>query len=65
MFTDVTGIILTPGNHGEQCLGNGRCYDKNGNRIECCCEECQAFLTCFPEYTPEFLKNKKDIATHK
>ena len=36
---DVTGIELTPGNGGINCLGNG-------NRIECYCDECDYFLLC-------------------
>ena len=39
---DVTGIELTPGDPYD-CLGNG----KRG--FECCCDECDYFLLCFPE----------------
>ena len=46
---DVTGVELTPGNM-EECLGNGRHFDSDGNPIECCCDECDYFLLCFPEY---------------
>lgn len=35
MITDVTGIELTPGNNGEDCKGNGKHFDENGNLIEC------------------------------
>lgn len=42
---DPTGILLTPSLHGKDCLGNG---EHTG--IECCCDECDHFLTCFPEY---------------
>ncbi len=45
MFIDVTGIELTPGNRGEDCIGNGKHWDENGNPIECCCDECN-FLAC-------------------
>jgi len=45
MFKDISGIILTPGNKGEYCLGNGLHYDKTGKRIPVCCDECD-FLAC-------------------
>lgn len=51
MLADVTGIILTPGEEGKNCLGNGERRDENGNLIECCCEECDCYLTCFPNFT--------------
>lgn len=50
MIIDVTGIILTPGNEGKDCLGNRKHRDENGNLIECCCEECDWYLECFEEY---------------
>ena len=40
---DVTGVELTPGKPAV-CLGNG----KQG--FECCCDECDYFLLCFPEF---------------
>ena len=43
---DVTGAELTPGKP-DVCLGNG----KQG--FECCCDECDYFLLCFPEYMPK------------
>lgn len=43
---DITGAELTPGKH-DVCLGNG----KQG--IECCCDECDFFLLCFPEFDPK------------
>ena len=45
MIIDVTGTILTPGNHGKDCLGNG----EHEGEI-CCCDECDFMLCCFPEY---------------
>ena len=39
---DVTGVALTPG-EPSACLGNG----KHG--VECCCDECDYYLSCFPE----------------
>ena len=41
MIIDVTGIILTPGNGGRDCLGNGEFPG-----IECCCDECDYMLCC-------------------
>ena len=43
---DITGTELTPGNP-TACLGNG----KQG--FECCCDECDWFLLCFPELDSE------------
>ena len=43
-----TGITLTPSYHGEKCLGNGEHPD-----VECCCDECDYYPTCFPEYKEE------------
>ncbi len=36
---------LTPSFHGVDCLGNG---EHEG--IECCCDECDNYLTCFPNW---------------
>ena len=43
---DITGVELTPG-QPTVCLGNG----KQG--FECCCDECNYYLLCFPEFNPE------------
>ena len=40
---DITGVELIPGEFAD-CFGNG----KSG--IECCCDECDYFLLCFPEF---------------
>ena len=48
MIIDITETILTPGEEGKNCLGNGMHYDGQGNLIECCCEECDYYLECFP-----------------
>lgn len=42
---DVTGTPLTPSKNGEKCLGNGKHSD-----YEYCCDECDYFLFCFPEF---------------
>ena len=39
---DVTEVNLMPGEPAV-CLGNG------GQEFECCCDECDYFLLCFPE----------------
>ena len=40
---DITGVELTPGEPAF-CLGNGE------QGFECCCDECDYFLLCFPEF---------------
>ena len=40
-----TGIMLTPSHHGKDCLGNG---EHEG--FECCCDECDYYLFCFPDW---------------
>ena len=44
--TDITGIELMPG-EPNVCLGNGE------QGFECCCDECDYFLFCFPEFDPK------------
>ena len=39
MIIDVTGVVLTPGNNGDDCLGNWE-------HEECCCDECAYMLCC-------------------
>lgn len=51
MIIDVSGVELTPGRRGKDCLGNGQHFDKTGERIEFCCEECDYFLCCVREHT--------------
>ena len=46
MIIDVTGTILTPSNGGKDCFGNGEHIEL----IACCCDECDYYLDCFPEY---------------
>ncbi|MBQ9086415.1 MAG: hypothetical protein IJY47_04430 [Clostridia bacterium] len=48
---DSTGIELTPG-EPTACLGNGE------QGIACCCDECDYYLICFPEFD---LKNEEEI----
>jgi len=44
-FIDPTGTVLTPSWHGEKCQGNG---EHPG--VECCCDECNFYLACFPDW---------------
>ena len=44
-LVDPTGTKLTPSWHGAECLGNG---EHPG--IECCCDECDYYLVCFPDW---------------
>ena len=39
---DITGVELMPGEPAV-CLGNG------DQGFECCCDECDYFLLCFPQ----------------
>ena len=56
MITDVTGVVLTPGNGGRDCLGNG---EHPG--IECCCDECDYMLCCLPEQDSGRCENCADL----
>ena len=47
---DITGIELMPGKP-TVCLGNGE------QGFECCCDECDYYLLCFPQFDQE---NKDD-----
>ena len=49
--TDITDIELMPGKPAA-CLGNGE------QGFECCCDECDYYLICFPEFD---LKNEEEI----
>ena len=40
---DITGVELTPGEPAV-CLGNRE------HGVECCCDECDYDLFCFPEF---------------
>ncbi len=51
---DITGVELTPGEPTE-CRGNGE------RGFECCCDECDYYLLCFPEFDPNN-KNQSEEA---
>ena len=56
MIIDITGTELIPGNHGEDCPGNGEHLDENGNRIECCCDECSYMKCCLESHREELCR---------
>lgn len=47
---DVSGAVLKPG-APDQCQGNGKTEG-----FECCCDECDYFLDCYPKYKPKLLE---------
>ena len=50
---DITETPLIPSPQGEQCPRNGEHPE-----YECCCDECDYFLYCFPQYDVESPENK-------
>lgn len=48
-------IQLHPSYHGEECIHNG---EHTG--FECCCDECDYYLACFPDW-----KDSMDQPIHK
>ena len=42
-----SGVELRPSYHGQDCPGNG---EHPG--IECCCDNCDHYLSCFPDWAP-------------
>ncbi len=52
---DITGVELMPGEPAV-CLGNGE------QGFECCCDECDYYLLCFPEFDT---KKEENIAENK
>ena len=50
---DITGIELTPA-EPNVCLGNGE------QGFECCCDECDYLLLCFPEF--DSINKEENIA---
>ena len=51
---DISGIKLMPG-EPTACLGNGE------QGFECCCDECDYYLLCFPELDLTSEEEIKDI----
>ena len=52
---DITEVELTPGEPAV-CLGNGE------QGFECCCDECDYYLLCFPEFDT---KDEEENTTEK
>ena len=42
----LSGIEITPGNLGQDCLGNGEHLDQNGKKIKCLCGSCDYCPCC-------------------
>ncbi len=59
MFYNNQDINLISGNRGKDCPGNGKKKNETGDIIECCCDECDYFLECFPEYMPKSFQKKQ------
>ena len=55
MIIDCTGTVLTPGNCGMDCLGNGMV-----DGIECCCDECDYMRCCLDTHDPARCLQCKD-----
>ena len=49
---DITGIELMPG-EPTVCLGNGE------QGFACCCDECDYYLLCFPEFDQRMQKKEQ------
>lgn len=56
MIIDTTGIVLTPGNFGKDCMGNGK-----HEGIECCCDECDYAQCCLESFNAEECLSCKDL----
>lgn len=62
MIMDRLGIGLMPGNSGKDCAGNGEQIGKDGNGIECCCDECDYMLCCQETHGEEECVRCRDTA---
>ncbi len=56
---DPTGAELAPG-EPDKCEGNGK-----DPRFEICCDECDYYQLCFPEWNVQTGSKWKDISEHK
>ncbi|MBQ1948096.1 MAG: hypothetical protein II359_05755, partial [Clostridia bacterium] len=68
-IVDVTGTVLTPGNGGRYCRGNGKHRNIFGKRIECCCDECNDFGSALKSKPVDilcgFCHNKRDMCNNR
>ena len=53
MIRNENGVPLTPGNGGQDCLGNGRFFDRQGKQVESSCDECDYLMCCEGDYTDD------------
>ena len=53
---DITGVVLTP---GEPIV----CLENREQGFECCCDECDYYLLCYPEFDAK--NNEENIAENK
>lgn len=60
MITDITNIVLLPGNYGKDCVGNGDHTDEKGNLILCCCDACDYMQCCLTEHYEAMCKTCTD-----
>lgn len=47
MMIDATETVLTPGNLGKYCMGNGEHPES-----DCCCDQCDYLLCCLDSHDP-------------
>ena len=52
-------IKLTPGNFGNDCLGNGMCGE-----FECLCDECDYLLCCTEILGPDYCEVCEEDCPH-
>ena len=58
---DPSGVPLVPGDP-DNCPGNGKGNFtlEDGTEIECCCDNCDYFLKCFPKWqNPDYDGNEE------
>lgn len=53
LIIDPSGTLLTPGNGGKNCRGNGNYKNIFGKTIECCCDECDYLMACINKNIPQ------------
>lgn len=49
IIDEFTGTPLKPSWQGLRCPGNGEHIE-----FECCCDECDYYMRCFPQYEWEY-----------
>lgn len=51
MLSNKSEYLPFPGNNGKDCIFNGNHFDKNGNPIECRCDECSYMMCCLESFS--------------